>query len=337
MPKRVPPRERGAALLTVLLLVAVMAVITATALERLTLATKLTGNAAALDQARAYSYASELLAAAKIADLVAAQGNRTTLQGEWNARPFTLPIPGGLGTATVTDGGNCFNVNSLVSGGGEDGASNFVAQPVAERQFQALMGLLGVDAGAAQLISAAAIDWIDSDDAPRPNGAESDTYLQGAVPYRAANQLMADPSEMRVLRGMTPAIYAKLRPWICALPVAELSPINVNTLLPAQAPLLAMLLPGQLSVGQARELLARRPANGYESTTAFWAVPALAGVTSGNLGAQTVIKTRWFVVESDIELAGAVAHETALYDAQTQPGQAPQPARLVRRSWGDDG
>lgn len=332
MDRRGPGSERGAALLTVLLLVAVMAIVTATALERLTLATKLTGNAAALDQARAYSYASELLAAAKIGDLVAAQGKRTTLQGDWNGKPFTLPIPGGLGTATVTDGGNCFNINSLVSGGGQDGASSFAPRPIAEQQFQALMQLLGVDAGAAQLISAAATDWVDSDDAPGSNGAESDFYLQGAVPYRAANQLMADPSELRVLRGMTPAIYAKLRPWVCALPVAELSPINVNTILPAQAPLVAMLLPGQLSVGQARELLARRPTNGYESATQFWSGPALGGLSpNGEVGAQTVVKTRWFVVESDIELAGAVAHETALYDAEAQP------ARLVRRSWGDDG
>ena len=42
-------------------------------------------------------------------------------------------------------------------------------------------------------------------------------------------------------------------------------------------------------------------------------------------------------VESDIELSGATAHETALYDAKQQPGRPVGPARLVRRSWGDDG
>ena len=326
------PGERGAALLTVLLLVAVMAIVTAMVLERLTVATRLAGNAAALDQARAYAYASEVLAAAKIGDLVQAQGDRTTLQGDWNGRPFRLPIPGGIGTATVTDGGNCFNLNSLVTGGGADGTTNLTPKPLAAGQFEALMMLLGVDAAAAQTIAASAGDWIDSDDAPQPNGAESDTYLQSRVPYRTANQLMADPSELRVVRGMTPDIYAKLRPWVCALPVAEMSPININTLLPSQAPLFAMLMPGQLSIGQARELLARRPASGYESATAFWAVPALAGLSpNAEIGVQTVTKTRWFVVESEIELAGATARETALYDAKQQP------ARLVRRSWGDDG
>ena len=42
--------ERGAALLSVLLLVAVMAVIAATALDRLTLATRIAGSAATVDQ-----------------------------------------------------------------------------------------------------------------------------------------------------------------------------------------------------------------------------------------------------------------------------------------------
>lgn len=333
MAERGPTTERGAALLTVLMLVAVMAVVTAAALERLTLATRLAGNVAALDQARAYAYASETLAAAKIGDLVAAQGNRTTLQGDWNGRPFRLPIPGGLGTATVTDGGNCFNLNSLVSGGeSDDGVSAFAVRPVAVGQFEALMTLLGIDAAAAQAVAGSTVDWLDSDDVPQPNGAESDFYQQGRVPYRTANQLMADPSELRAVRGVTSDIYAKLRPWVCALPVAELSPINVNTLLPAQAPLFAMLMPGQLSVGQARELLARRPASGYESRAAFWAVPALGGLTpNAEVGEQTVTKTRWFVVESEIELAGAALRETALYDAEARP------ARLVRRSWGDEG
>ncbi len=320
------PQERGAALLTVLLLVAVMAVVTAGALERLTLATRLTGNAAALDQARAYTLAAETLAAARIGDLVRAQGERTTLQGDWNGGRFTLPIPGGLGSARVSDGGNCFNVNSVVTG-----TTAFVLRPSGVTQFRTLMELLGVPPQSALSIAAATSDWIDSDDMAQPNGAESDAYAGAATPYRTANQLMIDPSELRVVAGMTPDIYSKLRPWLCALPVTDLSPINVNTLLPSQAPLFAMMVPGQLSIARARELLARRPAGGYESNTAFWAVPAQEGLTpNGEAGTQTVIKTRWFTVDSDIELSGATAHEHALYDASVTP------ARLVRRDWSDE-
>ena len=50
--KRGPQDERGAALLSVLLLVAVMAVIAATALDRLTLATRIAGSAATVDRVR---------------------------------------------------------------------------------------------------------------------------------------------------------------------------------------------------------------------------------------------------------------------------------------------
>ena len=313
------------------MLVAVMAVMTAGALERLTLATRLATNVAALDQARAYGYAAETLAASRIGDLVAAQGQRTTLKGDWNGGRFALPIPDGLGTARVSDGGNCFNINSVVAGGGEDGATDLVVRPLGQQQFRTLMELLGVSPQAALTIAAATVDWIDSDDTLQPNGAESETYARAATPYRTANQLMVDPSELRVVAGVTPEIYAKLSPWLCALPVAELSPLNINTLLPSQSPLFAMLIPGKLSIGQARELLSQRPADGYEFTVQFWSVPALEGMSpNAEVGTQLVTKTRWFTVESDIELAGAAAHETALYDASVNP------ARLVRRSWGDD-
>ena len=58
----VPERERGAALLTVLLLVAMIAVLAGTALERLRLTTRLAGNALGGEQARDYARAAEALA-----------------------------------------------------------------------------------------------------------------------------------------------------------------------------------------------------------------------------------------------------------------------------------
>ena len=65
-----PPKERGAALLTVLMLVAVIAVIAAGALEKLRLATRLTANAVGIEQARAYAQAAEALAVARVTTLL---------------------------------------------------------------------------------------------------------------------------------------------------------------------------------------------------------------------------------------------------------------------------
>ena len=199
-------------------------------------------------------------------------------------------------------------------------------------QFAALMRLLGIDPAAAAQIAAAAADWIDSDAAPGPGGAEDSFYLGKEEPYRTAGGLMADISELRVVAAVTPAIYERVQPWLCALPVAELSPINVNTLLPEQAILLAMLADGRLPVDIARQVLAQRPRDGYGSLPGFWGQPPLAALAlPPAVTGQTKLTSRWFEVELSVDLGGNDVSETALFDAQTAP------ARLIRRRWGDEG
>ena len=83
------PGERGAALLTVMLLVAIIAVMAATALERLRLGTRLTANAVALDQARGLAFAAEALATGRVTDLLRRDSSRVTLLGNWSDRPYT--------------------------------------------------------------------------------------------------------------------------------------------------------------------------------------------------------------------------------------------------------
>src|ERR1700751_1950071 len=95
------PSERGAALLTVLLLVAVIAVLASTALEKLRLSTRLGSNAVAMDQARAYSFAAETLALTKVSDLLKTSSTHVTLAGGWSNRPTPLPVPGGIATARL--------------------------------------------------------------------------------------------------------------------------------------------------------------------------------------------------------------------------------------------
>ena len=103
--ERGPASERGAALLTVLLLVAVMAVITAVALERLTLASRMAQNGAGADQGRALLIAGEAIAAYRLGDLVKASPGKTTLAGGWLGTPQSVPVPGGSVVARVTDAG----------------------------------------------------------------------------------------------------------------------------------------------------------------------------------------------------------------------------------------
>ena len=325
----IPPQgERGAALLTVLLLVAVIAVLAGTALERLRLSTRLAGNAAAGDQARSYAEAAEALAVARVSSLLGRDNSRVTLAGGWSGKPFGLPLPGGgTAIARVTDGGNCFNLNGLVS---ESEPGTFTSYPTATIEFARLMRLVGIPAQAADRIAASAADWIDSDQEQQASGAEDGVYLAKAVPYRTAGAPMSDPSELRAVDGMTPEIYATLRPWVCTKPKAELSRINVNTLAPEQAPLVAMLYPDTLSVGQAQALLLRRPPQGYSSVSTFLDGASANGVVLDlNSENQLSITSAWFALRIDVNLGAAQLQEHALIDASRLP------ARLVSRQWGE--
>ena len=320
--------ERGAALLTVLLLVAIVSVLAATALEKMRLSTRLASNAGAIEQARAYAYAAETLATSRITNLLSRDPSRVTLAGGWSGTPFGLPFPEGRATARVTDGGNCFNLNSLV---GQSGAGLYAANTTTIVQFARLMRLVNVPGQLPESIAAAAADWIDSDDSAIQGGAEDADYLGRQTPYRTAGTLMSDPSELRAVAGVTPDVYAALRPWICTLPYVQRAVLNVNTLTPEQAPLLAMLLPETLGVAGARSLLLRRPALGYSSTVEFWnGLSRTGGITPApDAMAQTNVTSKWFALRIDVTLGAIELQEQATIDARTLP------ARLVARQWGE--
>jgi general secretion pathway protein K len=336
------PGERGAALLTVLLLVAILSVVTAVALERLTIASRMTRNIVSADQARAYLVTAELMATQRIGQLIRLRPDRLTLEGGWLSRDQGIAVPGGTVTARMIDRGNCFNLNGLVvgpndgQGEGEDGeelydGATLATRPAGVAQFAGLMRLLGIDHNQAQQIAISAADWIDSDQTPGNGGAEDDYYSQLDPAYRTANGLMADPSELLMVSSVTPDVYQRIRPWLCALPTTQPSPININTLLPGQAVLLAMLAPDKLALDQARQVLAQRPADGYGSVPDFWSLPALASLgLSQEIQSQTKLTTRWFEVALRADLGGEQVEETVLIDAGT-------PARVhaVRRQWGE--
>ena len=319
--------ERGAALLTVLMLVAIIAVMAGAALEKLRLSTRLAGNAAAGEQVRAYAYAAETMAVTRIGAMLATAPKRVTLAGGWSDKPFGLPLPGGgFATARVRDGGNCLNLNGLVTQTTTGAYATFgESRPV----FVRLMRLLNVPTQVAEQIASGTADWIDSDQDQQAMGAEDGAYLGRDPAYRTAGTLMSDPSELRVVAGMTPAIYATLRPWICTLPVAQPVAINGNTLLPEQAPLLAMLFPDTLSVEAARALPLKRPPQGYATAEEMLKGAALQGATNFGTSGQTAVVSKWFTLDIDVTLGTTQLQERALIDATRLP------ARLVSRQWGE--
>jgi general secretion pathway protein K len=325
----VPARERGAALLAVLLLVVIMGAIAAAAFEKLRLSTALAMNGAGLDQARAYAVGVETLLALRVDDLVAESPEATTLAGGWNGAVRQIPLPGeGLAEGAVRDGGNCFNLNSLAEG---EIATALTRRPAGIAQLEGLMLVMGVPEAPARRIAEAAADWVDADHEPGAGGAEDSAYAGAPRPYRPGNTLFAEVSELRAVAGVTPEIYARVRPFLCALPSTELSPLNANTLLPAQAPLLAMLAPARIGLDAAKGAIAGRPEGGWPRIADFWRTPALAAATVPlDAQSQVQLSTHWFALDLKVEYGGAELFETALVDARLAP------SRVAVRRWGRD-
>jgi general secretion pathway protein K len=324
--RRIPGRERGAALLAVLLLVAVTGAIAASMVEGLRLSRTIAVNATARDQGRLFADGIEQLALLSIDDQVLRSPDRTTLAGNWNGTTRNVQLPGGaLADITVRDGSNCFNLNSVVDG---QPGRPLVRRASGVAQFMGLMIALDVSGQDARRIAEAAADWVDSDVVTGPAGAEDEAYAAGPAPYRTGNTLFADPGEVRALAGMTPDIYARIRPWICALPVNDLSPININTLGVDQAPLLAMLAPGQLGLDRARSVLGQRPSGGWNNQVEFWRIDAMRDLAVPlDAQLQPQLKTNWFTLDVRIRLMGNEYRENVLVDARLQP------SRIVQRRW----
>ena len=321
--------EEGTALLTVLLLVAVLSVLAADTLDRLSLTTRLTGTAAAIDQSRAFGQAAERLAAIRIGQLVAADPARTTNAAGWQGTPLPLPLPVGQATLTVVDGGNCFNLNSLATGGmGADPSAEpmLTANESAIAQFAGLMAVLGVAPGDARRVAEGAADWIDSDSRPEPAGAEDAAYRAIAPGYMPANRPMASATELRTVAGVTP------RPVVAAASLG----VRAARWRPGHQPEHADAGAGAPARHAGARPAGRRAGARPAGEPPGGRLPVDRGLLEATTvqrpespdGAQVRLRSRWFDARVDVTLDGTRRTTRALMDAGGPAGDGP--TRIVR-------
>jgi general secretion pathway protein K len=325
MSARRPGNREGMALLTVLLLVAVMSVVAVAVLDDVRFSVRRATNAETQTQAQWYASGAEALARRQVSRLMRAGPARTPLTPDWNGRRYAFPIEDGSLAAVVTDGQACFNLNSVVQGFGED----LTARPLGAAQFVALGRAVGVPDSRMRAVSDALTDWLDADSVARPLGAEDGAYAGLESPYRTGGVLLAEVSELRAVKGVDADTYRRLRPHVCALPTSALSPLNVNTLTEADAPLIAMLTGGAVQGAAAKAAIARRPRDGWPNAAAFWGQPALAGVQiPDEVRDQVTVLTRFFNLRIDVDYGGGRAVRTALLEARPDGG-----VRTVIQRW----
>ncbi len=90
----------------------------------------------------------------------------------------------------VIDEGGKININAL-------------AKLNDSKAHDVLMNIPGMTEDIANSI----LDWIDADDTPRSNGAESDYYSTLSPPYRCKNAPIDSPEELLLVKGITPSLF----------------------------------------------------------------------------------------------------------------------------------
>lgn len=287
-------RQRGVALITVLVVVAIATVLCVGMMRSQQQSLQHAAGLFLQDQAWLYTQGAEDFVRELLAEDLKSDRNRSREvdhPGENWAKPFPpFPVDGGMVRARVEDLQGRFNLNRLGAEPEGDGPAATV--------FRQLLRNLGLP----ENLGPALADWIDEDGNPRQmDGAEDDYYSRLDPPYRAANAPLADVSELRLVKGFTPEVVERLRPFVCALP-AEAT-LNVNTASPT---VLAALLPN-LGPRGAEELAGQRPAAGYASVDEFLGQPAFNGLAAADkdkLRAQLGVSSRYFELLADAEIGG---------------------------------
>ena len=287
--------EKGAVLLTTILVMSLMATVAVGIMDDIRFALRRAHNVQAYAQADWYisgaqDYVQNYLGAV-ISNTDSTSLNTLLLQ----AKPTILPMQGGEITLSVKDGSDCISLGGLT---GNDG----------QKLFRQLLDVIGLDSlGAANLTSIAA-DWVDSDSRPLPGGAEDYTYLGLSPAYRAANRPMSSVSELRALSSMNEKTFNALRGFVCARK-NPLTTLNIDTLTLDQAPALAAVLGGVGQSATAQQLILSRPNEGYQTLEKLLAAPALSGAT---LDAKTVknlvFSPQYLWVEAEVNTGQITRH-----------------------------
>lgn len=206
----VVPPPRGVALIVALLVVALAVILLAALLDRGELALARARNVLRGEQAQAYAGGLEAYAA-QVLLRTRSEGVRVDHNGSaWNVPMPAQPVPGGVISGRLRDLNGCFNLNNLAPGRPDLAAW--------QRVFRRLALIRGVDPAITDALTA----WLGGG-----AGNDEGAYLAQPLPYRPARRAFAHASELRLVRGVGSEGYARLAPYVCALPAG--TRLNVNT------------------------------------------------------------------------------------------------------------
>ena len=284
--------QRGIALLTILVMVALATILAATIAKRQTNTAENTGYLMRQDQSLLYAKSAE----AFFSELLIQDSDNGSsidhLQENW-AKPMpAFPVEDGFISGRLLDESGKFNLNNLLKADGSVDDS-------ARRWFEKLLQRVGLPAE----LSQAVIDWQDADDETTgAMGAESN-YYQGLDPsYLASNTRFHQVEELKLVRGFEGKNYDLIAPYVTALP--EATKINMNT----AAPLLLASIDPKLDVKTLEQELKAKQAEltYFNSVEDLWKLNAFSGIEPQNktdAAAWLDSKSNYFTAQIEVVLS----------------------------------
>jgi general secretion pathway protein K len=289
--------QRGVALITVILIVALATTVASFVAWRQQVWTRQVENLRDASQGEAVARAGVDWAGAILIE--DRKKNQTDHLGEPWSQQVSLPVERGSVSGGISDQQARFNLNSLIR--------NNQASDADIAAFQRLLTTLELPT----TLTDALVDWLDDDNLPYgSNGAEEAYYLTLQTPYYPANRPLVDLSELLMVRGYDQAIVDKLAPYVCALPMP--TPVNVNT---ASPEVLSAVIAG-LDLNDARHLVGER-GEGSNTLAEFRGKLSVAQA----LGLQEKlisVASDFFLVDLNVEFGRVQQRYLALYQRRGQ-------------------
>ena len=218
-------KQKGVAFITAMLIMVITTIIGISISERMQITIRRTSNILYHDLAYQYNLGGESWASLiLLRDLNndSKHGYLDSYREGWSTQLPITTFDEGTITGQIFDLQARFNLNNLLLDSKR--LSKAPLNNPSIQYFKRLLISLELDPELAYAV----LDWLDADNKITfPGGGEDEEYIHKQPPYLPANQLMVDPSELRMVNGFTAEITGKLLPYVTVLPAY--TELNVNT------------------------------------------------------------------------------------------------------------
>ncbi|MFK7829227.1 MAG: type II secretion system minor pseudopilin GspK [Congregibacter sp.] len=305
-----PNSQRGMALVVALLVFAICASLMVALQSDFDISYRRAANSFVTEQSWEYLLGAEDLARLVLqldhdADLARDGPSRDDLSEIWAQARDPYPLDDGAWmSGELEDLQGRFNLNNLAEQPGDgEGVSRYSLQQRAFIRLLQALETVQIDQIEAITIMESIADWVDPDDEPRLNGAESSYYVSLTPSYRPSNRAMLSISELRAVANVRSDVYRALRPLVTVWPQAG-SLINLHT---ARVPVLRALNGDDslqpLSLDDGLALERQRLELGFADKQDFLDSPVLANASPEAIAGLITESSSFFLLRSLVEFA----------------------------------